>query len=162
MLVCGIDPGTEPRLALVDSKLGWLDVADRDLTSARISDTKRRPVGELICEVLRGWIALHDLREVAIEKVSTMPDQGIASNAELVGSMHLCIGISIGLGLRVTELTPPVWKRKMKLLTLDKDASRLLALRRYPNRADWLKRALDHNRADAALIGQTWLDMQHD
>ena len=73
--------------------------------------------------------------------------------------MRLVEGIGIGMGLPVKYYTPAVWKRHMKL-TGDKDMSRGMAARLWPDRADWLKRKGDHDKAEAALIAQASIELE--
>jgi crossover junction endodeoxyribonuclease RuvC len=149
----GCDPGTAPTFALVSEAGGWLDYADKHKVAAKLSATKWRPVGELMKVVLEGWMVLYDVEGMVIEKVSTMPGQGIASSGEFLAAAAMAEGVAIGLGLRVRRLTPAVWKRTMKLNS-DGDMSRAMAARLWPDRAGWLNTKISHNLAEAALLAR--------
>ena len=147
------DPSTAPNLALMCSERGWIDKAERDRTSVKITKTKDEPVAELIAAVMREWLLLYDVQGFVSEKIGVWTGQGAVSSANFVGAMRLVEGIAVGLGLPVTFYTPPVWKRGMGMLTKDKDYSRALAARLWPDRAAWVARVKDHDQAEAALIG---------
>lgn len=70
------------------------------------------------------------------------------------------VGVAYGMwqlyftafGFRVEELLPSVWKVKMGLAKKDKNFSRSMAMRLYPQVAHFLAAASDHNRAEALLL----------
>ena len=101
-----------------------------------------------------GWDIEYKIDAVSSEKIGVWTGQGMVSGANFVGSMKLVEGICVGLGLQVHYVTPPTWKRAMGLIKKDKDYSRAVALRLWPDRAGWLKLKGDHDKAEAALIGQ--------
>lgn len=94
-----------------------------------------------------------------IERVKAMPTDGRTSGfrfGETFGKIKAvfeCLGISYEL------VDPPVWKRRMGLIGADKDASRELAIKRFPGMAHMLKRKKDHGRGESMLIG---LYMEHE
>lgn len=49
-------------------------------------------------------------------------------------------------------VTPQLWKKHFRLTGKDKEASRALALQRFPACSDAFSRKMDHGRAEAALI----------
>ncbi len=56
------------------------------------------------------------------------------------------------LGVPTFLVEAQSWKRSMGLIGTEKDAARLLAIRRFPSAADLLKRKKDGGRGDALLI----------
>lgn len=57
------------------------------------------------------------------------------------------------IGRRVDLITPLSWKKMTGLIKQDKEASRALALKKWPELAPALSRVKDQNRAEAVLIG---------
>lgn len=53
------------------------------------------------------------------------------------------------------EVLPKVWKKEMGLDS-DKEKSRALAIKLYPQCKDSLKRKKDHGRAEALLLLNYW------
>jgi hypothetical protein len=158
-VVIACDPSTAPNLALVCSERGWLDVAAKDRTSVKVTGSKNEPVAQLIAEVMREWALFYSPAWFVSEKIGPWSGQGLVSSANFVGAMRLVEGCAAGIGgMQVAFYTPPVWKRGVGLLTKDKDYSRALALKLFPNRAGWLATKNSHDQAEAALIG--WHHLQ--
>jgi len=100
------------------------------------------------------WLALKD-RHIAlcvVERVGAMPGQGVASTFRFGRGAGVVDGVLGALGAPFQYVAPGVWKRHFGLLKKPKDASRLMALERFPNCANELKRKRDHGRAEALLI----------
>jgi len=68
-------------------------------------------------------------------------------------------GIAAGIGLEYRDVIPAKWKKQMGLINKDKDMSRMKALQLWPDRAEWLRYKKHHNRAEAALIAQYWIEV---
>lgn len=157
----GVDPGVAPNLALVGTRSGWIGFADHEQTAVRETKTKWRPVAPLVKAAIDRWMVLYQIDTVFLEKIGAWSGQGLTSSAEFVGSMNLLEGIAVGMGLTVEKMTPPVWKRQIKLLKTDKDYSRAVAANRWPAMAQHLTRKIDHNRAEAALIAQAGIEIRN-
>lgn len=92
-----------------------------------------------------------------IERVRAMPTEGRKQG----GQTMMQFGDNYGkakavlevLDIPYTRAEPASWKRYFGLLGQDKDAARLLAIKRFPSAADRLKRKKDGGRSDALLIG---------
>jgi len=90
---------------------------------------------------------------VFIEAVGHRPGEGSASVKKMGYGEGLWHGLIYGATLDTPRVVQPVvWKRALGLLGQDKEASRALALRLYPELADALRRKKDHGRAEAVLI----------
>ncbi len=94
-----------------------------------------------------------------IEKVGAMPKQGVASTFTFGTSYGVCIGAIAGFGIPLAYVTPAKWKAHFRLLGRDKDASRELAIRIFPEAAPHLTLKKHHGRADALLLAKYALDM---
>ena len=161
MIVAGIDPGTNPTIAVLDDVTGRFSIFDELSAATRINGRNTsQPVPELIRFALSE--SAPDL--VLIEHVWMRPTgganaQGSVSQSRLVSSMHLCWGIAVGLGFRVDLVQPQKWKRHFRLHGDDKEDSRLKCLNLLPNAAGSLMRKKDHNRAEALLLARYGLDL---
>lgn len=82
----------------------------------------------------------------------TIPQGGssIFSLGDTYGVLRAACAIA---GLRVETPMPTVWKKKMKL-TYDKEVCRSKAIDMFPQSYDYLKRKMDHNRAEALLLAK--------
>lgn len=93
-----------------------------------------------------------------IEKVGARPGDGGTSAFRFgqsfgkIEAVFECLTISYELAI------PAVWKRRFGLIGAEKDASRQLAITRFPGMANYLKRKKDDGRAESMLIG---LYMEH-
>lgn len=88
-----------------------------------------------------------------VEKVGARPGDGGTSAfrfGEGFGKVKATLEV---LGIPYELVIPAVWKRRMGLIGTEKDAARVLAIKRFPSMAGQLKRKKDGGRADALLIG---------
>ena len=86
-----------------------------------------------------------------VEAVHSMPRQGVSSSFNFGVTYGSIIGVLGALAVPRHFVTPSVWKRHFKL-SRDKEASRALALQRFPLTGNHFARRRDHNRAEAALL----------
>lgn len=159
MIWIGVDPGTPLTVAALSTDgAAILGIHDEDAVSTREKRASRKTLvtensPELLASVLRPYAALG--AQVAVERVSPMPGQGLASTARFVGSMHMTVGLVAGLGIPYRLVTPVTWKRAMDLSS-DKERSRAMAARMWPRQADLFRLKKHHDRAEAALLA-LWL-----
>jgi hypothetical protein len=151
-MLCSIDPGLKGSAAffvrgnLVDA----ITLPLREKGSKEILDARR------LWKELAERYVLHTV----IEDVFTRSGQGVSSNGALMQAKGICIGVAESLGSS-SFVTPTVWKRHFGLIGKDKEASRLLAIELFPDKANLFtpkrrlltKRAAQDN-AEAALIGR--------
>lgn len=149
-LVVGIDPGLSGAIAAVEPKneeLVW--VIDMPVAGNTVAI-------HLLAEIHSAddygpWDVRHN-DPVAIERVHSMPKQGVASTFTFGQAYGTLIGWFSARGQRIEHVTPGDWKRAHGLISKDKDAARLLAIELWPDMAAEFKRKRDIGRADAALI----------
>jgi len=101
----GIDPGLHGALAAIRSD------------GARLAH-RAMPVagGEIDCLELRDWIGdLSFTRSVyvAVEKVHSMPKQGVASTFKFGCGYGMIRGVCAACGWSITLVTPQAWKREV-------------------------------------------------
>lgn len=87
------------------------------------------------------------------EKLGAQPHDGKAQISSLMKGVGIILGFFGAEQFEITEVTPQVWKKAIGIPTgSDKEVSRQLALKLYPEFAEQLARKMDHNRADAILL----------
>jgi hypothetical protein len=141
----GIDPGLTGAVATISD--GKVSIVDIDGSSFNAID------------LLKG-VALNSEVFVCIEKVGSMPKQGVASTFKFGKIYGELIGAVKALGLSIEfEPTPQVWKKfifngrhSMLEKPEQKDLAREQARKLYPAIADMLKRKKDADRAEAVLL----------
>ncbi len=97
--------------------------------------------------LLREWAPVVKL--AWIERVHSMPKQGVASSFKFGQSYGFLRGILIGLRIPFEEVTPQSWQKAMGCLTHgDKNVSKAKAQQLFPG---W---KISHATADAMLIAE--------
>jgi crossover junction endodeoxyribonuclease RuvC len=163
----GIDPGMAGAVAtLIDGEPGPLldmptmAVGDKTEVDAAalarfIRDVRRANDGAYFC--------------ATIERVRAMPPRQVGGVERRPGAQSsMNFGESYGKAKAVLEVfgldfslaEPQSWKRHFGLIGQEKDASRQLALRRFPSMASLLKRKKDDGRAEALLLA-LWHEQKH-
>lgn len=146
MSILGIDPGLTGAIAIVNAD-GFI-VEDMPVMANGTSAKVRNVVNAAeLARVLRPHA--DRIRVAYVERVSTMPGQGVASQGSLMHSAGVVEGVLAALGISLVLVTPGKWKKAMGLAN-DKEASRALAQRLFPDAP--LGRKKDHGRAEALLI----------
>lgn len=138
MKVLGVDPGVSGAYALLSAG-GVATVDDLPVVGNQINAGEwKRILAQLTPDT------------AVVEKVHSMPGQGVASTFRFGMACGLIQGVLLGAGVPVIDVTPNVWKKYFGLNN-DGERSRALACRRFPSLAG-LARKKDHNRAEALLI----------
>ena len=143
MSVWGIDVGLNGAIALFDMIEGHLEVHDMPVMEI---NKKRQVNPQLLTNILEQHEA-----PVFIEQVGARPGQGVSSMFNFGKSYGICLGVSAGLKLPTTTVTPVMWQRACKV-EKGKDGNRLRATQTFPNYSNLFARKKDDGRADAALI----------
>lgn len=151
MTCLGIDPGQSGAIAFVRSgKL--IDVFDMPTIAKEISPA-----------LLATMVHTHQVEAAAVEKVWAAPTQGRTQGAQTsfkFGKAHgMALGAVGGLFVPLFEPTPQAWKKTFGL-NADKEKSRALATKLFPDKADLFKYKINADRAEAALIA-LWCERQH-
>lgn len=140
--ILGIDPGasgaisfyfpTHPRLIAVED----MPVAGGEVDVATLAQRIRQMSPDV----------------AVIERVGAMPKQGVSSTFRFGTAYGSVRGVVAALGVPVHLVSPTTWKRHFRL-SADKEESRALALRLWPDSGHF-SRKKDHGRAEAALIAR--------
>ncbi len=133
----GIDPGQTGAMALISNE--HIDIMDFNCAFQ-------------IAEQLSEWKADYDI-VAYLEKVHSMPKQGVASTFKFGVNFGIWRGILTALNIPFFLVTPQNWQSHFFTRGDTKKKSLAAARSLYPKIAKThLKRMKDHNRADALLI----------
>jgi crossover junction endodeoxyribonuclease RuvC len=150
MTFCGIDPGLDGCLAVIEEtgQITFWDVPTLESVPGR-----REYDLPAIVDLLLG-LPVGDIL-VGIEKVHAMPKNGSIANFSMGVSFGMWTALLTAAETPFEIILPTRWK---KLLMADqgktKDASRQVATRLFPQAAAMLNLKKHHNRADALLIAE--------
>ena len=157
MIVLGIDPGVSGAYAIYDTSTGTIFAADaptvgKDLDAAGFA----------------AEIAKWKPDRAVIERVGSMPNQGLSSTFRFGVAYGVVQGVVAAQNIPVEFATPGKWKaydglasslppgpaRKQDL----KEKSRERALHLWPARSELFRRKKDDGRAEAALLAKFCAD----
>jgi len=153
MIHLGIDPGFTGAIAAIseDGRIVVFDAPTVKVRSGRKTHIEMDPAG--MVNTLKPFV----FREchVWIEKVNTMPGQGIASSGAFMRGFGMWEGVVAALGIPYTLVHPATWKKSMMSgMGKEKDAARLRASQLFPSMAHAFARVRDDGRAEAVLIAE--------
>ena len=156
MIFLGIDPGATGAVALIrsDGSVTFWDTPVVHIKSGK--KTKTEMNASAASELLAGIRdESKDAVFVTIEKVSSMPGQGVASMFSFGKNFGTWLGILAALKLPYQQISPVTWKKSMMFgMPKEKDASRVKAMQLFPNTHRDLNLMKHHGRADALLIAE--------
>ncbi|MGD0563491.1 MAG: hypothetical protein ABSA66_10395 [Roseiarcus sp.] len=148
--VLGIDIGVTGAIALLDASGELRQVFDMpDLADGPAG--RRNVNAPLLAEI----VAASQATRAFVEFVGARPGEGAVGAFAFGRSRGVVEGVMTALGLPVTFLTPPTWKRLVGIApgrNGAKDAARSEAIRRWPDHAALFARVRDDGRAEAGLI----------
>lgn len=151
MITIGIDPGLSGAVGVL-SDGRFVGVEDIPTVLKGSGSVKYEIDASGLIRILREKCSDVDV-EVALERVNAMPGQGVSSVFSLgdsFGCIRACVAAS---RLPVNYVAPQTWKKYFKL-TSDKEQSRSLAAKLFPDAELHLKKHAD--RAEALLMAR-WL-----
>ena len=154
MIVVGIDPGLDGAVAILSKEGKVLAVNDSPSFETKTGKSKRREhdckgMADILNVVLPGPSKVH----VFLEKVASMPKQGVRSTFTFGQGYGIWLGIIAAFGYRHELVRPQTWKgQMMKGQPKEKDAARLVAQQMFPEVELHLKK--HGGRADALLIAE--------
>lgn len=134
--VIGIDPGQTGAVAFIDQY------------GALVEDCPDSPAA--MADMIR--IRMPNIQHAFLERVHSMPGQGVSSTFKFGTNFGIWQGILGALHIPMTFITPQEWKKHWKLIGTDKDDARILACQQFPSLACDMQRKKDIGRADALLI----------
>jgi crossover junction endodeoxyribonuclease RuvC len=147
--ILGIDLGLGGAIAVLDMEATL--VAGEDMPALADGTAKRRTINSIsLAARLREHGPIH---HAFVEFVSSRPGEGPVGAFAFGRGRGIVEGVLGSLAIPMTLLTPACWKRVGLAPGTNKDASRSMAIARWPDKAEWFKRKMDNGRSDAALIG---------
>lgn len=129
MIIIGIDPGLSGAIATINLKGKPL----RIMLMPVVKVGKRRQLDE---QAIREFFErrILSIEHIFIEKVHSMPGQGVVSTFTFGTGWGILRGLCAGLHLPYTLVAPTTWKRSMcRDVPKGKGASVLIAKRLWPN-----------------------------
>ena len=150
--ILGVDCGLSGAWALLDDH-GLVAIGDMPHADGAVS--AHLLVTDLHVAALRHLGVRVVERAAVVEIAGAMPGQGVSSTWKFARATGVVEGVLAGLGWPMHTVTPARWKRDLGL-SKDKGASRAMAARLWPDRAEWFARVKDDGRAEAALIAWWW------
>jgi hypothetical protein len=153
-MVIGCDPGVTGAISLLKSgqllECEDLPVTANGMVTGKVS---RWLDVRALNAMLQDWSARHDFAREAVSAVierpipmPSMPSTTTASSFDTFGAVRAVLGIRVG---EVVAVAPKEWKVFFGL-SPDKNASRAMALKLYPDAP--VSRVMDHNRAESVLL----------
>lgn len=108
--------------------------------------------GQIDAAALARFIRRVKPRLAVVERVGSMPKQGVASTFKFGTAVGIIHGVLGACEVPMHLVTPGVWKKAVGLIGQPKDAARAMAIRLFPA-VTGLERVKDQGRADALLMG---------
>jgi crossover junction endodeoxyribonuclease RuvC len=146
MRLTGIDPGKGGSMYLI------VDGVPTEFYDMPMNEKGKIISPKHIVENLKRWAP--DV--VVVEKVNAGPRMATSAAYNFGANSFGPICICAGMGIRCRTIIPQKWKAYHGLLGKEKETSRQLALKKYPQLADILKRKKDTDRAEAILMATAW------
>lgn len=154
MRAIGIDPGITGAIAVInESHVFVVDIPVMANGKGK-SKVKNQANAAALTDYLEGF--RYCGYAVYLERVSSMPGQGVASMFSMGDTFGCIRGVCSALDFPVHVITPQEWKKHYKL-GRDKEIVRAKAIELYPDAP--LSRKKDHNRAEALLIARYGLGL---
>jgi crossover junction endodeoxyribonuclease RuvC len=149
MIILGLDPGLSGAVAFYNPEKDIIDIVD----TPTMGDKKQRSISAAVLaseikertSIHMPWVSAY------VEDVHAMIGWGVGSSFRFGESKGVLFGVLATLRIPTYRVSPQKWKKAMGL-GRDKDASRKMAIERFPAFADLFARVMDDNRAEAALI----------
>lgn len=152
MLIVAIDPGLTGALGFLRDG-AYLAVEDMPVVHKGVGSVKNEVSPQGMKTLIREHLRADEAVVAVIEKVGAMPGQGVSSVFSLGDSYGAARAVLATAGFELIQVHPATWKKHFKL-TADKELSRALATRMFPDAPLHLKK--HDGRAEALLIGR-WL-----
>lgn len=152
MRTLAIDPGLSGAVGLLENGV-FVAVEDMPIVAKGFGSVKSEVNATALRALLARMAPAGEHCAAAVERVNAMPGQGVSSVFSLGDSFGVARAIAAGLGLELHYVSPVTWKKHFGLSS-DKEQSRALASRLFPDAPLNLKKHAD--RAEALLMAR-WL-----
>jgi crossover junction endodeoxyribonuclease RuvC len=147
MKILGVDVGLTGACAVVEIRAdGPHVVAVIDMPVTGVGARRRvDAVG------LQEWLLETGPNHAIVEASQAFPRQGVASVFRYGRAAGVAEGIIAACGISIEHVSPARWKRAFNL-SANKEASRALAIARFPDAHAYFARKRDHGAAEACLL----------
>lgn len=148
-----IDPGLTGAVAAISSRTGFIGVEDMPTMANGKGNSKIKMMVNpaALLEILVGWEVLGEHCLVGLERIASMPGQGVASMFSMGDTFGCCRSVVAVWGMQMVVITPQQWKKYYSIVKDEKkEIARAKAIQLYPQAS--LARKKDHNRAEAILL----------
>lgn len=145
MNIAGVDIGISGAVVILTDKGEIAELVDMPVIQVNGK-------GEVDLVEVKNLLTFYQVNHVFIEKVHSMPGQGVVSTGRFMTVYGLIQGLCTGCSIPYTLIIPQRWKKAMlDGMGKDKGSSIIRVKQLYPDMK--LIRKKDHNKADAVLIG---------
>ena len=147
MKILGVDVGLTGACAVVELGADGphvIAVTDMPVTGVGA----RRRVDAI---ALQEWLLETKPNHAIVEASQAFPRQGTASIFRYGRATGVAEGVIAACGISIEHVSPAHWKRAFHL-SADKEASRALAIARFPDAHAFFARKKDHGAAEACLL----------
>lgn len=152
MITIGIDPGLSGAVGVLKDGT-YVAVLDMPIVAKGSGSVKNEVDPAGLISLLRQHAPAEEAVAVALERVNAMPGQGVSGVFSLGDSFGCARAAIAACRFETVYVTPAQWKKHFKL-TSDKELSRAMAVRLFPDAPLNLKKYVD--RAEALLLAR-WL-----
>lgn len=146
--IAGTDPGLTGAVGVLDFQDFLLHLWDTPTVTVRVGDRDRQRCDPLAYAAVYSHFPLD---YSMIENVQSTPNDGHVGAFTFGKVTGISIGIHAGLDIPLASVSPAKWKLAM-LVAADKKAAVARASELFPNCTGAWARAMDHGRAEAAII----------
>lgn len=152
VLIIAIDPGLTGAVGFLRSG-AFLAVEDMPIVAKGVGSVKTEVSPSGLKSLIKERLQPGEFTVAVIEKVGAMPGQGVSSVFSLGDSYGSARAVLATAGFEMTYVSPVTWKKYFKLSS-DKELSRALAIRLFPDAPLRLKK---HDGRAEALLMARWL-----
>jgi len=157
MITIGIDPGLTGAIGVLkDGK--FITVYDMPIVAKGSGSVKNEVDPAGLITILRSAVSADEAGVVVLERVNAMPGQGVSSVFSLGDSFGCARSSIAACRFETVYIAPAKWKKYFNL-TSDKEMSRALAIRMFPEAPLNLKKHSD--RAEALLMARWLYDFKY-
>jgi crossover junction endodeoxyribonuclease RuvC len=145
--IIGIDVGLSGAIAIICGQ-NLIHVSDMPIIKTK---TRTQIDQFTLFSIIDDMTTKQNVSTIIIEQVSAMPKQGVTSMFNFGMSYGIILGTISHFNTKIVLTTPRQWKKHFNL-SANKDESRDLAMRLFPDHKMSFNRKKDDGRAEAALI----------
>jgi hypothetical protein len=160
MLIMAIDPGNKGAMAYYETTGTLISIKDMPVREIKVGNKNRIQIDAMALYTIFSDASLMGVEMVVMEQIGGRPRQSAPAAFTLGHGVGMIYMACVACGLRITQIPPQVWKRKLKVSTDDesiaKRADELLPGHGHLWRGP--KGGVLHDRAEAAMIAVYYSD----